>query len=55
VRLARQPGRVCHHEVGGLARVEIGEPHLDLILDGSRSMNLEDTAKAGALAQLPAS
>ena len=29
-------------------------PHLDLILDGSRSMNLEDTAKAGAVAQLAA-
>jgi uncharacterized protein (DUF58 family) len=29
-------------------------PHLDLILDGSRSMNLEHTAKAGALAQLAA-
>lgn len=27
-------------------------PHLDLILDGSRSMNLEATEKAGALAQL---
>src|SRR6201995_1984911 len=25
-------------------------PHLDLILDGSRSMNLPETAKAGALA-----
>ncbi len=29
-------------------------PHLDLILDGSRSMNLADTAKASALAQLAA-
>lgn len=29
-------------------------PHLDLILDGSRSMNLEDTAKATAVAQLAA-
>lgn len=29
-------------------------PHLDLILDGSRSMNLEDTAKAKAVAQLAA-
>jgi uncharacterized protein (DUF58 family) len=29
-------------------------PHLDLILDGSRSMNLSDTAKAGAVAQLAA-
>ena len=29
-------------------------PHLDLILDGSRSMNLEGTAKAGAVAQLAA-
>jgi uncharacterized protein (DUF58 family) len=29
-------------------------PHLDLILDGSRSMNLEDTAKASAVAQLAA-
>ncbi len=29
-------------------------PHLDLILDGSRSMNLEDTAKAGAVAKLAA-
>lgn len=29
-------------------------PHLDLILDGSRSMNLENTAKAGAAAQLAA-
>jgi len=29
-------------------------PHLDLILDGSRSMNLEDTAKAVAVAQLAA-
>ena len=29
-------------------------PHLDLILDGSRSMNLENTAKSGALAQLAA-
>ena len=29
-------------------------PHLDLILDGSRSMNLEDTAKSGAVAQLAA-
>ena len=27
-------------------------PHLDLILDGSRSMNLPDTAKATAVAQL---
>jgi uncharacterized protein (DUF58 family) len=27
-------------------------PHLDLILDGSRSMNLTDTAKASAAAQL---
>ena len=29
-------------------------PHLDLILDGSRSMNLEETAKGGAVAQLAA-
>ncbi len=29
-------------------------PHLDLILDGSRSMNLEATAKAAAVAQLAA-
>src|SRR5271154_4655976 len=29
-------------------------PHLDLILDGSRSMNLENTAKARAVAQLAA-
>jgi len=29
-------------------------PHLDLILDGSRSMNLADTAKAKAVAQLAA-
>ena len=29
-------------------------PHLDLILDGSRSMNLADTAKANATAQLAA-
>ncbi|HEY4414598.1 MAG TPA: DUF58 domain-containing protein [Verrucomicrobiae bacterium] len=29
-------------------------PHLDLILDGSASMNLPDTAKAGAAAQLAA-
>jgi uncharacterized protein (DUF58 family) len=29
-------------------------PHLDLVLDGSRSMNLADTAKAGALAKLAA-
>lgn len=29
-------------------------PHLDLILDGSRSMNLADTAKANAVAQLAA-
>ena len=29
-------------------------PHLDLILDGSRSMNLENTAKAKAVAQLAA-
>jgi uncharacterized protein (DUF58 family) len=29
-------------------------PHLDLILDGSRSMNLTDTAKANAAAQLAA-
>ena len=29
-------------------------PHLDLILDGSRSMNLENTAKAAAAAQLAA-
>lgn len=29
-------------------------PHLDLILDGSRSMNLADTAKAGAVAKLAA-
>jgi len=29
-------------------------PHLDLILDGSRSMNLADTAKANAAAQLAA-
>src|ERR1039458_2226757 len=29
-------------------------PHLDLILDGSRSMNLADTAKAIAVAQLAA-
>ncbi|HEX5399032.1 MAG TPA: DUF58 domain-containing protein [Verrucomicrobiae bacterium] len=29
-------------------------PHLDLILDGSRSMNLENTAKARAAAQLAA-
>src|ERR1022692_2809336 len=29
-------------------------PHLDLILDGSRSMNLENTAKANAVAQLAA-
>ncbi len=29
-------------------------PHLDLILDGSRSMNLTDTTKANAVAQLAA-
>jgi uncharacterized protein (DUF58 family) len=29
-------------------------PHLDLILDGSRSMNLAETAKASAVAQLAA-
>lgn len=29
-------------------------PHLDLILDGSRSMDLEDSAKGGAVAQLAA-
>jgi uncharacterized protein (DUF58 family) len=29
-------------------------PHLDLILDGSRSMNLEDSAKGAAVAQLAA-
>ena len=29
-------------------------PHLDLIVDGSSSMNLEDTAKANAVAQLTA-
>jgi uncharacterized protein (DUF58 family) len=29
-------------------------PHLDLILDGSRSMNLADTTKANAVAQLAA-
>ena len=29
-------------------------PHLDLILDGSRSMNLADTAKANAVAQVAA-
>src|SRR5580693_1361037 len=29
-------------------------PHLDLILDGSRSMNLADTNKANAVAQLAA-
>ena len=29
-------------------------PHLDLILDGSRSMNLPETAKAGAVARLAA-
>ena len=29
-------------------------PHLDLILDGSRSMHLEETAKAGAVAKLAA-
>lgn len=29
-------------------------PHLDLILDGSHSMNLEDTTKANAVAQLAA-
>jgi uncharacterized protein (DUF58 family) len=29
-------------------------PHLDLILDGSRSMNLEDSAKAAAVAKLAA-
>jgi uncharacterized protein (DUF58 family) len=29
-------------------------PHLDLVLDGSRSMNLADTAKAGAVAKLAA-
>ena len=29
-------------------------PHLDLVLDGSRSMNLENTAKAGAAASLAA-
>ncbi|HEX4350224.1 MAG TPA: DUF58 domain-containing protein [Verrucomicrobiae bacterium] len=29
-------------------------PHLDLILDGSRSMNLDDSAKANAVAQLAA-
>ncbi|HTX22147.1 MAG TPA: DUF58 domain-containing protein [Candidatus Aquilonibacter sp.] len=29
-------------------------PHLDLVLDGSRSMNLEKSAKAGAAAQLAA-
>lgn len=36
-----------------LFREEVA-PHLDLILDGSRSMNLEDTAKAKAVAQLVA-
>src|SRR6201996_7986425 len=29
-------------------------PHLDLIVDGSRSMNLENTAKGKAVAQLAA-
>jgi uncharacterized protein (DUF58 family) len=29
-------------------------PHLDLVLDGSRSMNLEDSAKPNAVAQLAA-
>src|SRR5579864_271583 len=29
-------------------------PHLDIVLDGSRSMNLSDTAKAYAVAQLAA-
>ncbi|MEJ0091561.1 MAG: hypothetical protein WDM80_17670 [Limisphaerales bacterium] len=29
-------------------------PHLDLILDGSRSMNLDGTAKASAVAKLSA-
>ena len=29
-------------------------PHLDLVLDGSRSMNLDDSAKANAVAQLAA-
>jgi uncharacterized protein (DUF58 family) len=36
-----------------LYREEVA-PHLDLILDGSRSMNLEETAKARAAAQLTA-
>lgn len=36
-----------------LYREEVA-PHLDLILDGSRSMNLADTAKAKAAAQLAA-
>jgi uncharacterized protein (DUF58 family) len=36
-----------------LFREEVA-PHLDLILDGSRSMNLEETAKAKAVAQLAA-
>ena len=34
-----------------LFREEVA-PHLDLVLDGSRSMNLEDTGKAKAVAQL---
>lgn len=34
-----------------LFREEVA-PHLDLVLDGSRSMNLEDTEKAKAVAQL---
>src|SRR5580692_417607 len=29
-------------------------PHLDLVIDGSRSMNLEDSAKPKAVAQLAA-
>lgn len=36
-----------------LFREEVA-PHLDIILDGSRSMNLEQTAKAGAAAKLAA-
>ena len=36
-----------------LFREEVA-PHLDVILDGSRSMNLEDTGKARAVAQLVA-
>ena len=36
-----------------LLREEV-TPHLDLILDGSRSMNLADTAKANAVARLAA-